>query len=214
MIRLFSSFDLIIFYFQLYIILILLIGGIFLNFYFLSSIKFLFQNFNLYMKEFIFSLNNSNVSKSLDLFLIFLIVLIFFLNFISIFFYNFAFTSQLRVILFWRLMIWVSFLFFSLIKKSKGQFRHYVPEGSPLILSPFLVVIEIVRRSIRPVTLTVRLVANILAGHLLVILLTLIVQNINYTFLFLRFLNFVEIFVSLIQAYIFITLLTLYYREI
>lgn len=47
---------------------------------------------------------------------------------------------------------------------------HLVPTGTPPLLIPFMVIIELVRRVIRPLTLAVRLAANMVAGHLLLVL--------------------------------------------
>ena len=47
---------------------------------------------------------------------------------------------------------------------------HLVPRGTPIVLVPFMVFIELVRRVIRPLTLAVRLAANMVAGHLLLVL--------------------------------------------
>merc|ERR1712204_15521 len=50
-----------------------------------------------------------------------------------------------------------------------GRFlSHLVPSGTPDVLIPLIVVIELVRNFIRPITLSVRLAANIVAGHLLI----------------------------------------------
>ena len=48
---------------------------------------------------------------------------------------------------------------------------HLVPVGTPGFLIPIIVIIETVRRVIRPATLAIRLAANIVAGHLLFTLL-------------------------------------------
>jgi len=47
---------------------------------------------------------------------------------------------------------------------------HLVPKGTPVLLIPFIVLIELVRGVIRPFTLAVRLAANIVAGHLILVL--------------------------------------------
>jgi len=47
---------------------------------------------------------------------------------------------------------------------------HLVPLGTPGVLIPFIVFIELIRSIIRPLTLAVRLAANMVAGHLLICL--------------------------------------------
>ena len=54
------------------------------------------------------------------------------------------------------------------------MFIHLVPSGCPFILMPFIVIIESVRLIIRPITISVRLAANLTAGH---IILTLVRKN-------------------------------------
>ena len=84
---------------------------------------------------------------------------------------------------------------------------------------PFMVLIELVRRIIRPLTLAVRLAANIVAGHLLLTLLgnqapnrTLAVILAVLGSLFL--LATLETAVAMIQAYVFSVLRTLYFNEV
>jgi len=84
---------------------------------------------------------------------------------------------------------------------------------------PFIVIIESISLIIRPLTLSIRLTANIIAGHLLLTLLGSSGLNIsNSLMLFLLIftqilLYFLEIAVSIIQAYVFSILSTLYSRE-
>ena len=84
---------------------------------------------------------------------------------------------------------------------------------------PFMVLIELVSSFIRPLTLSVRLVANIVAGHLLLTLLRrgrrragLLVLSTIILALFL--LSCLERAVATIQAYVFTILSTLYVREV
>lgn len=94
-----------------------------------------------------------------------------------------------------------------------------MPQGTPIVLIPFIVVIESVRRIIRPVTLSVRLMANIIAGHLL---LTLIRGSIQVIFLrrvicirvFQVLLVVLEVAVAAIQAYVLVVLRVLYASEV
>jgi len=84
---------------------------------------------------------------------------------------------------------------------------------------PVIVVIETVRRIIRPFTLAVRLAANMVAGHLLLALLGS--QNVRGSILGVIFLLrgislliFLEIAVACIQSYVFTILSSLYLKEI
>ena len=91
--------------------------------------------------------------------------------------------------------------------------------GTPLGLIPFLVVVERLRNVIRPMTLAIRLAANMTAGHLLMSLLgssCRILDNKVYFILMamvIVVLLVLEISVAVIQAYVFILLSSLYSVE-
>jgi F-type H+-transporting ATPase subunit a len=93
-----------------------------------------------------------------------------------------------------------------------------VPLGTPGVLQPFIVVIEIISNIIRPLTLRIRLIANMIAGHLLLTLLgTLRNQRIFVLIMVLIGIILIlvlELGVAIIQAYVFTLLSTLYVREI
>ena len=96
---------------------------------------------------------------------------------------------------------------------------HLVPLGSPGLLMPFIVLIEMVRSIIRPLTLSVRLVANIVAGHLLLTLLRNGARSVRLILLSLVMmalftLRCLETAVATIQAYVFTILSTLYVSEV
>lgn len=96
---------------------------------------------------------------------------------------------------------------------------HLVPAGTPYILIPFMVLIELVRNLIRPITLSVRLAANLVAGHLLITLISSpISSSSNFGLLVLLAALFILIIlesaVTFIQAYVFRILRTLYLREV
>ena len=96
---------------------------------------------------------------------------------------------------------------------------HLVPRGTPGLLIPVIVIIETVRNIIRPGTLSVRLGANIIAGHLLLTLLgsqgpicsTLILLGLIIRLILLLIL---ELGVACIQAYVFTILRSLYLNEL
>lgn len=213
MIRLFSRFDLWYypFLFSLFILsfTILFSAVIKIN---LTSIVF-FGLFK-FLREFFSSIKPKGVGKVVLIYLNTLFLLIFFFNLFSVVSFNFAFTSQVRTVLTFGLSLWLGLLLFHVLNNAKGFLSHSVPEGCPLPLTFFLFLIELVSCLIRPITLTVRLTANILAGHLLIILLSKLVLAVSFLGPLYVLLNVVEFFVSLIQAYIIVTMLTLYYSEI
>jgi F-type H+-transporting ATPase subunit a len=91
--------------------------------------------------------------------------------------------------------------------------------GTPYILIPFIVLIESVRNVIRPLTLSVRLAANMVAGHLLLTLLSSQCTHVSFgliipLLLALTLLAILESAVALIQAYVFSVLSTLYVAEV
>lgn len=99
------------------------------------------------------------------------------------------------------------------------NFAHLVPLGTPSALVPFMVLIEIIRSLIRPLTLSVRLAANMIAGHLLFTLISsrgrlASVPLLSVILIAVFLLSILETAVRLIQAYVFRLLGTLYLSEV
>nr|YP_254683.1 ATP synthase F0 subunit 6 [Leptotrombidium pallidum]BAD99503.1 ATP synthase subunit 6 [Leptotrombidium pallidum] len=134
------------------------------------------------------------------------------LNILSLIPNSFAPTSQVSLNFPLALIIWLSINFFSSIKKTKHFLSHLVPSGSPKGLIPLMVLIELTSNMIRPITLSVRLTANIVAGHLLISLLEKFVQN-SSSFIFSTLLLILETGVAIIQGYVFSVLSYLYFQE-
>lgn len=116
------------------------------------------------------------------------------------------------------LPLWLGHTVFAWVKRSENMFSHLVPLRTPFVLIPFIVLIELIRRIIRPLTLAVRLAANIVAGHLLLCLLCrrIPLTGIIVVFLFsvLLIIEVLELAVALIQSYVFRILITLYLKEV
>lgn len=137
-------------------------------------------------------------------------------NLIRILPYIFTSSAQLNFSLALSLPLWISLILYGWINKTNSIFRHLLPIRTPPILMPFIVIIETIRNIIRPGSLAVRLSANIIAGHLII---SLIGNNITLKLLLpliitITILIIFEFAVAIIQSYVFITLSTLYYREI
>nr|UMI33331.1 ATP synthase F0 subunit 6 [Candidula unifasciata unifasciata] len=115
--------------------------------------------------------------------------------------------------------LWLLLLLSGYMYAPLASLAHLAPSGAPLALTPFLVLIETVSILIRPLTLTVRLMANISAGHIVLGLvansLTTLVGNIFLIPVLLLSTGYMlfEFFVCIIQAYIFTLLISLYQTE-
>nr|YP_010936694.1 ATP synthase F0 subunit 6 [Apanteles gelechiidivoris]WKW91664.1 ATP synthase F0 subunit 6 [Apanteles gelechiidivoris]WLN31482.1 ATP synthase F0 subunit 6 [Apanteles gelechiidivoris] len=179
-------------------------------FYFLNNLLFILWNEFKLILNFKFNLNN----------LIYLMVFfIFFVfnNFMGLFPYVFTSSSHLIFSLWISLSMWLGFMIFGWVKNSTHMFIHLVPLGTPFMLMFFMVLIELLSNIIRPMTLCIRLVANMVAGHLLLTLLGNFISKFLYFYMFIFIIQimllFLEMVVSLIQSYVFIILLILYLKE-
>lgn len=157
---------------------------------------------------------NGSTTMFIGLFLFILIN-----NFMGLFPYIFTSSSHLTLTLAISLPLWISFMLFGWVNYTKHIFAHLVPQSTPGPLIPFIVLIETISNLIRPGTLAVRLMANIVAGHLLITLLgnqTAAASNLILVGLILTqiLLLTLECAVAVIQSYVFAVLSTLYAREI
>lgn len=140
-------------------------------------------------------------------------------NYLGLSPYTFTRTSHLVFTVGLALLIWVRIMLVIMFKDLGHSLAHLVPLGTPYPLIPLIIVIEVIRNLIRPLTLSVRLAANMVAGHLLLTLISgsLSIRNIRILTLgigALRLLIILENAVALIQAYVFRILPSLYLREI
>lgn len=147
------------------------------------------------------------------------LIFILFNNFIGLFPYIFTPSRHLRFTLTLALPLWLGYTLTSWAKQPTFILAHLLPLGTPYPLIPFIVLIELVRRLIRPGTLAVRLAANIVAGHLLLTLLGSLIPSLPILILSLTLsamilLMVLESAVALIQSYVFTVLSTLYIEEI
>lgn len=144
--------------------------------------------------------------------------LIIFNNALGLLPYIFTSTSHIVITLALSLPLWLSFILYGWINHTQHIFSHLIPQGTPPVLIPFIVCIEIIRNVIRPGTLAIRLSANIIAGHLLLTLLGNNGPSINLISLNLLILTQIllltlETAVAFIQSYVFAILSTLYSTE-
>ena len=191
-----------------------------LVFFIILPIKIYFSNYTENLLSLILlQLNNEIKFNQNSIRLIFLCVFIFILNLnlIGLFPYVIAAARHARISFSLSLTFWVAIIIFGFAHRVKDLFTHIVPLGCPSRLIFFIVIIESISLIIRPITLAVRLSANIIAGHVILSL----IRSISF-FGLSRFLIrtviqiillILETAVAVVQPYVFFTLLRLYIKE-
>lgn len=115
------------------------------------------------------------------------------------------------------LLFWIPLMICVFLSQFKSFVAHILPYGSPLGLILFLPLVEIFSQIIRPFTLIIRLRTNLSSGHIMLYMFsyfTLLSEVLSRFILVFIFVLFVlEIFISMLQAYIFVTLISLYVAE-
>jgi len=144
-----------------------------------------------------------------------LFMFIFFGNVLGLLPYSFTFTSHIIVTAALALFIFVAVTVIGFARHGLHYLHLFLPPNTPLPMAFVLVPLEIMSYFIRPVSLSLRLFANMLAGHVLLKVLAGFVVSLGVVFGIIPFLavlgvTMLEIMVALIQAYVF-TLLTCIY---
>lgn len=154
----------------------------------------------------------------LPLFLFALMLFLVTMNLIGLVPFVYGVTRNIWVACSAAILLWGSLIISGWSFDPVKSAAHLAPAGAPPALVPFLVLVETVSIIIRPLTLTVRLIANISAGHIVISLIANVLVSASLPALVSIFLlnvgyNLFEVFVCLIQAYIFTLLVKLYAEE-
>nr|ADK87490.1 ATPase 6 [Dryophytes arenicolor] len=143
------------------------------------------------------------------------------MNLLGLLPYTFTPTTQLSLNLGLAIPLWLATVAIGFRNQLTASLGHFLPEGTPTPLIPILIIIETISLFIRPMALGVRLTANLTAGHLLIQLISSATLALLFsspivsalTFITLILLTMLEIAVAMIQAYVFVLLLSLYLQE-
>nr|AAK69998.1 ATPase subunit 6 [Rhamdia laticauda] len=150
-----------------------------------------------------------------------LMVFILTLNLLGLLPYTFTPTTQLSLNMGLAVPLWLATVIIGLRNQPTAALGHLLPEGTPVLLIPVLIIIETISLFIRPLALGVRLTANLTAGHLLIQLIStatitlmpMMTTVATLTAILLVMLTLLEVAVAIIQAYVFVLLLSLYLQE-
>jgi len=133
--------------------------------------------------------------------------------------YAFTYTSHIIVTFSLAAFIFVVVTFIGLSKFRWAFFKRFMPEGAPLAIAPLLIPVELLSYLFRPISLSVRLFANMLAGHVILkmfaaftVMLGLKYGGIAPLLFDVVFVAF-EFFIALLQAYIFTILTCIYLHD-
>nr|WDE78150.1 ATP synthase subunit 6 [Catharus guttatus] len=150
-----------------------------------------------------------------------LMIFLLMINLLGLLPYTFTPTTQLSMNLALAFPLWLATLLTGLRNQPSATLGHLLPEGTPTPLIPALILIETTSLLIRPLALGVRLTANLTAGHLLIQLISTATTALfstmpvvsMLTLMILLLLTILEVAVAMIQAYVFVLLLSLYLQE-
>jgi F-type H+-transporting ATPase subunit a len=144
-------------------------------------------------------------------------IFILFGNLLGLVPYSFTFTGQIIVTFALALFVFLFVTILALIRHGIHFFSFFFPPGAPVVMAPLLVPIEIISYLTRPVSLSLRLFANMLAGHtMLAVFAGFTVALGLFGFLPLAFnvaLIALELVINLLQAYVFAILTCLYLSD-
>ena len=134
--------------------------------------------------------------------------------------YSFTPTSHIAVTFALAIITFSTVVIYAFIKKGfVGFFKMFLPSGVPVVIAPLIFIMEFFSFFIRPVTLSVRLFANMVAGHVLLKVVAIFAVSLGVALSFLPVLFLIpligfELFVAAIQAYIFTILVCVYLGEV
>jgi F-type H+-transporting ATPase subunit a len=155
-------------------------------------------------------------------FTIFMFVLL--ANLIGFFPYSFTVTSHIIITVLLALTVFLTVLIYGVARHGTHFFKLFVPEGVPIYILPLVVAIEIVSFLSRPISHSVRLFANMLAGHItLYVFGSFVVMLLGASaaiklvailpFAMTVGLEALELLVAFLQAYVFAMLTCMYLND-
>ena len=151
-------------------------------------------------------------------FVLSLFMFILFCNLLGLIPYSFTPTSHIAVTLAMALVVFIGVTIIGFVRHGAHFLGFFVPKGVPVFLLPLLVPIEIFSYIFRPISLSVRLFANMLAGHTTLVIFAGFVVSLGVLggwlpLTFIGALYCLEVLIAFLQAYVFTILTCLYLND-
>ena len=150
-------------------------------------------------------------------FVLTLFLFILFCNVLGLIPYSFTVTSHIVITLALALTVFVGATIIGFFRNGFGYLKLFMPSGVPALLLPLVIVIEIVSYFIRPLSLSIRLFANMMAGHMMLKVMAGFVVMLGYfgilPLLAMVGLTGLELLVAALQAYVFALLTCMYLND-
>ena len=207
--------------------LFMLISGIFISLFLLLGTKDRkivpgkFQLISEMLYNFISKMISDTAGKKAKPYFSFifsLFIFVLFCNMVGMLPYSFTVTSHIIVTLAFAMFIFIGVTILGFVIHGFKYLKIFVPSGVPMVLLPIIMIIEVISYLSRPVSLSVRLFANMMAGHTMlkvfggfVISLGLVAGWLPLTFSVA--LTGLEILVAFLQAYVFAILTCIYLND-
>ena len=132
--------------------------------------------------------------------------------------YNFTYTSHIIVTFGLAGFIFLAVTLIGIIKHGVSFLKFFIPSGVPYALLPILIPIEVISYFVRPVSLSLRLFANMMAGHTMLKVFASFIVFLGFLggwapLLLVVILTGFEIMIAVLQAYVFTILCCLYLND-
>jgi F-type H+-transporting ATPase subunit a len=181
----------------------------------------LFASFAIAIHGFVLKIVQDNIVSKQNMrffsFIFSIFIFILFSNLLGLMPYGFTATSHIAVNFVLAMIVFLVTLALSILKHGIFIHRAFIPHGTPWWLVPLILVLEIFSYFARPVSLAVRLAANMMAGHVMLDVMAVFVIGLKWLGIFPLFtlavlLGF-EFFVAFLQSYIFAVFACVYINQ-
>jgi F-type H+-transporting ATPase subunit a len=147
-----------------------------------------------------------------------LFMFILFANLIGLIPYSFTVTSHIIITFGLAFAIFIGVTVLGFVRNGAGFLRLFVPSGVPIFLLPLIVIIEVFSYFTRPISLSVRLFANMMAGHTMLKVFAGFVIGLGVLLgwaplAFIVALTALEVLIAVLQAYVFTILTCIYLHD-